>query len=74
MEDTAEFRCNYHYLHYVVFNKERTQKEKFEIIRSDIADFLKEIDAVEVKKNSALLREYLLTKIQANITLEILFM
>lgn len=49
MEDTAEFRCNYHYLHYVVFNKERTQKEKFEIIRSDIADFLKEIDAVEEK-------------------------
>lgn len=48
LEETAPYR-NFHYMYYVLYDKSREKKEKFEIEHNDINDFLKEVDAVEEK-------------------------
>lgn len=49
LEETAQYRKRSHYLQYVLYDKQRKNKETFVIDNKDINSFLKEVDAVEEK-------------------------
>lgn len=49
LEETARYRKRSHHMQYVLYDKQRKNKEVCVIDKKDINDFLKEVDAVEEK-------------------------